>query len=411
MRVNGNCKWLVIVLLLAFVSVFFAGCIGGAACENTPNPEDAKTGYRTVTDSRGVEVQVPENIERVVTVSDALVEGTMFALGVDDKIVGIGSACISKDFEYSYPLDNGSFVNGTGGRDVVKVLSSRVSEQPAVIQSGTAMNYETLASLDPDLVIIRVGSCAIQRADDEKTIQTIETIESLGIPVLVLYSPNCYEQPSPGTISDEVVILGELFENRETAERIGSYLLSQLALIEGRTQDIPESDKPAVLSLGLSPRERAKGGAGNAHGLKTTEGYIIENIINAKNAFREDGRLTVSTEQLLAMDPDVIVLCTSRGYHPPGELYEASYYSSLRDLSAVRNHRVTALPWTPCNHAMRLEYPIDMMVIAKAAYPDRFDDINLDEWLLDFYENVYGVDEGTAKSLRTAQWMDWCIDE
>jgi len=49
-------------------------------------------------------------------------------------------------------------------------------------------------------------------------------------------------------------------------------------------------------------------------------------------------------------------------------------------------------------------------VIAKAAYPGRFADIDLGEWLLDFYKNVYGVDDGTAKALRSAQWMDWCVE-
>lgn len=37
---------------------------------------------RTVVDSRGVEVQVPVQIDRVVTISDGLIESVMFVLGV-----------------------------------------------------------------------------------------------------------------------------------------------------------------------------------------------------------------------------------------------------------------------------------------------------------------------------------------
>ncbi|MFA5269164.1 MAG: ABC transporter substrate-binding protein [Methanoregula sp.] len=364
---------------------------------------------RTITDSRGVQVTVPKNITRVVTVSDAMIEGTMTALGVDDKIVGIGSSCIPQDFSYSYPLDNGGFVNGTGGRDIVKVLSPKVAGMPAVIQSGTAMNYETLAGLKPDVVILRIGDCALQKKDDEKTPQTIERIESLGIPVIVLYSPNCYDKPNPKQISGEIRILGRLFEREEKADRIAQYLESQLVFVENRTKDIPDSEKQSVISLGLSPQIRAQGGAGNVHGLKTTESSIIEDIVNAKNAYRTEGRLLVNTEQLLVMNPDAIVLCTSMGYHPPGELFNATYYKPLRDLNAVKNKRVSALPWSPCNCAMRLEYPIDVMVIAKTTYPDRFSDVKLDEWLLEFYKNVYGVNDEKAKELRTAQWMDWTV--
>lgn len=402
--------WKVLILVSLFsILLLSAGCIGSTS-ESGASMTVQGGEFRTVVDSRGVEVKVPLKIERVVTVSDGLIEGTMFALGVDDTIVGIGSSCIPKDFEYSYPLDDGGFVNGTGGFNVVKVLAPHVAEQPTVIKSGTAMNYETLSFLNPDVVILRIGCCAIQEKDDENTIQTIQTIESLGIPLVVLYSPNCYEQPQPKTISEEITILGSVFDKEEEAKRIGSYLESQISLVEERTQDIPESDKPTVMSFGLSPIERRNGAAGNVHGLKTTEGFIIENVVHAKNAFRGDGRMTVSTEQILALDPDVIVLCTSRGYHAVGELYNATYYASLHELSAVKNHQVTSLPWTPCNCAMRLEHPIDVMVIAKAAYPERFSDIELDEWLLDFYMNVYGVDDATARKLRSAQWMDWCVE-
>lgn len=51
----------------------------------------------------------------------------------------------------------------------------------------------------------------------------------------------------------------------------------------------------------------------------------------------------------------------------------------------MKNQRVYA-PWTSYNRAKRLEYPIEAMVIAKAAYLDRFADIQLHEWILEFYQ-------------------------
>ena len=119
----------------------------------------------------------------------------------------------------------------------------------------------------------------------------------------------------------------------------------------------------------------------------------------------------VSPEHVLALDPDVIVLPTDWGYHPPRELYDAPYYQNLQELKAVKNRRVMALPWSPCNCDKRLEYPIDVMVMAKAAYPERFEDVDLGEWLLQFYQNVYDVDVKTAEGLRTAQLMDWTVEE
>ena len=107
------------------------------------------------------------------------------------------------------------------------------------------------------------------------------------------------------------------------------------------------------------------------------------------------------------MDPDVIILPTDYGYHPVRELYEAPYYQNLKDLKAINNHRVTSLPYTPYDCGKRLEYPLELMVIAKAVYPDLFSDIDLNKWLISYYEGLYGIDEKTAEGLRSVQWMDW----
>ncbi|WP_281175274.1 hypothetical protein [Methanogenium cariaci] len=182
-----------------------------------------------------------------------------------------------------------------------------------------------------------------------------------------------------------------------------------------RTQDVSKGEKPTVLIFGLSPMHRTETAAGIAWGLKTTESYLIEEIINAKNAYRSNtgSFQVVSTEQVLSMNPDVIILGTAAGgYHPPPEeLYCATYYTHLRELSAVQNHRVTALPFAPRNAAQRLEYPLDLMVMAKTVYPDRFEDVKMDEWMLAFYREVYGVDENIAKEICAAQLMNWCIEE
>ena len=44
-------------------------------------------------------------------------------------------------------------------------------------------------------------------------------------------------------------------------------------------------------------------------GINTPESYIIENIVNAKNAYRGKGnRVILSSEQVYAVDPDTVRL-------------------------------------------------------------------------------------------------------
>ena len=400
---------LIITMILAAMAIMCTGCTDQPGMTNVSG-EDEK--YRTITDSRGEEVRVPADIERVVTISDGLVEGVMTVLGEEDKIVGVGSSCIQRNFNYTYPTATGESYEYKDGMNPVTYLNREwIMNITRVGESGSAINYETLAGLNPDVVIIRVGSCTMRSMDDEGVQKSIRTIESLGIPVVVLKAHPCFDEPDLTTISDEIKIIGSVFGKEEEASELADYLESLVDGIYERTKDIPESEKPTVLVFGASPKSRQNGGAGNVKGTDTIESYFIEEIVHAKNAHQEDGNsVIVSAEQVLAINPDVIVLGTSSGYHPPEELYSAPYYQNMQEILAVKNRRVASFPWEPCNCAKRLEYPIDIMVIAKAAYPELFEDIDLEDWLIDFYMNVYSVDEPTAKELLSAQWMDWCID-
>jgi iron complex transport system substrate-binding protein len=375
-------------------------CLQGAA-------EDT----REVIDSRGVAVTVPEQINRVVTIDDGLVEEMMTVFGVQNKLVGLGSEVIPRVWEFSYPSIKGENFTLHNGMHIVNYLDPQIKDLPVVARAGTGVvNYEALAGLDPDVVILRLGDCTFANKDDENTKKFLESMKSLGIPLIVLYAPTSLDNPNVQGITKEILILGDLFQQKDKAQKTAEYLENTLKLVQERTENISDQEKVSVLMLGLSSRARDKGGAGFVHGQNTLESYFIEDIVHAKNVCQEKTATfsqPFSAEQILAMDPDVIVLSTAHGYHPPEELYEAPCYQSLQDMRAIKEKKVAALPWTPVNCAKRLEYPIELMVIAKTAYPERFQDINLGQWILDFYQEVYGVDLDTAKALRSVQFMDW----
>jgi len=399
-----------LVSALCLTCVIAAGCGGG----DTSQSPEATPEYRTITDMRGVEVQVPADISRVVDLSDGFTAGIMTILGEADKIVGLGSHCPQKVYTYDYEAIGDQSYTYADGVNPVLYLNPSFGDLPALTTYGQATNYETLASLDPDVVILRVGSCyADDNSGDEEVLnRKIRTIESLGIPLVLLYGPPSFEEPTVSGLTEEIRIVGQVFGKEDKALEVASYLESVVQMIRDRTAGVSEGDKPQVLMFGLSPEAREGGGAGTAHGVDTIESYFLEDIVNARNAFDGVGSFSVlSTEQVLALNPDVIILPTAWGYHPPSEVYTAPYYQNLQELDAVKNRRVVALPWTPCNCAKRVEYPIEVMIMAKACYPELFEDIKVHEWVLEFYQNVYGVGEETAKGLRSAQWLDWTVEE
>jgi len=374
----------------------------------------ATAGRRTVIDSRGVEVQVPVDVQRVITISDGLIEGVMTVLGVQHTLVGIGSKCLQDVDTYAYDVGDGQTLTLSGGVNTVTKLNPWMKDLPLVADYGVAPNYETLARLNPDVVIMRMGSCSLwledptAMSDDENITKTVEMIHSLGFPLVVLYGPNMFATPDLFTISREINIIGRVFGREEKAAALADFLEQQVQLVKERTSGIAEKDKPRVLYFGLSPEARKEGGAGNTIGLDSHESFIIENIVNARNAFNKPGSWKlISAEQVLSINPDVIILPTDWGFHPPRELYASPYCRNLKDLKAVKERRVASLGYTPCDCAKRLEYPIEAMIIAKTTYPGRFADIELEPWLIDFYQKVYGVSRQTAYQLLSAQWLDW----
>lgn len=371
----------------------------------------AFAGTRAVTDMRGKTVAVPEDPKRVVTIDDGFVEAVMTHLGVIGKVAGIGSWSMKRDYRYQFETASGGKYEHRGW-NTMKFLHPWLDDLPCVNSpQGNVINFETLAKAEPDLVILRVGDCTVSAGNTEGAKKTIDTIEALGLPLITLYSPTCYGGEDMSTMKTEMGVIGEVFGQKEKAETLADRLAAVETMIRERTAGIPEGERTRLLYFGLSPTIRNKGGSGSAWGVDTPESYIIEKVAGARNAYAGKGRgVSMSAEQVYALNPDVIVLPTANGYHPPRELREAPYYANLAELKAVKEKRVYAMPWTPMNCSRRLEYPLDMLIIAKAAYPDRFKDVGVHAFALQLYKDLYGVDDATAGDLASTQLLDWMLE-
>jgi iron complex transport system substrate-binding protein len=360
---------------------------------------------------RGVEVTFPNDPKTIATIDDGFVEGVFTYLGVIDRVKAIGSWSMKRDYQYDFETADGQKYDHSGW-NTMKFLHPWLNDLPCFNSpQGDILNFETLAQAEPDLVIMRVGDCTVGEDDQARITKTSETIEALGLPLVVIFAPGYYQKAELATLKDEMSVLGDIFGQKEKGEKLADYLAETEKMIRKRTQDIKEDEKSTLLYLGLNPDLRQQGAVGAVYGVNTPESYIIETVVNAKNAFTSQGYgIPLNLEQIYALDPDVIILPTYNGYHPPREIYETAYFANLSELRAIKNKRVYAMPWTPMNCARRVEYPIDMLIMAKAAYPERFKDINVYDFLLTFYKNVYAVDEKTAEGLRSTQILDWMKD-
>ena len=352
---------------------------------------------KTIVDMTDRTVTLYRPPERVAPLSNTFIEEVMCVFGVEDRSVAVSACCCRDNSSYDYTY-KGEHYTFTGASYPSDVLYPKFLELPYVGRLDSGINYETLATAKPELVIIRMTCCA----SEENVKRAAKVIESMGIPVVVIKDPSNYEDQREDIIYKEIAVLGEVFDKQREAQQSIDRMDEVVETIKERTKDIPEDEKPTVLYFGLSRKAREEGGVGNVQSIDALESEFLENIVNAKNAFRGMGRQIMSSEQVLALNPDVIILPTSHGHHPPTELYESEHFKNIQEVKAIKEKRVCSLPATSCR-SERLEFPIELMIEAKCCYPERFADIDISEWSSDYYKEIYGIEDDKVEEIKLAQ--------
>lgn len=241
----------------------------------------------TVTDDNGVSVTVEAEPMRIVSTAPASTE-TLFALGLGDRVVGVSSLC-------DYP---------TEVADITKVGDF----QP---------NTEAIMALSPDLVVGYSGNE-----------EALAPIQDAGCPVIIF---------NPATLEG-------VYANITTLGAVTSKTAEAAALVETIKAEIAEVGKTAA-ATGDKPRV--------FYGLDNTlwtcgpgsfvdEMLSLSNCVNIGSADMPEGVAAqayyqLTPEQLVATDPDVILLPTSSGYSSAEEFTGDSRFAGL---SAVKQGRV-----------------------------------------------------------------------
>ncbi len=392
-------KWLAMLLAICMMTSALAGCgaskpaapaDSGAVQEDTvpetpANQEDASS-TKVVTDMRGKEVTIPADPQRVAIFDKGFLVQSMRALGVLDKICATGGLIT----EIGDPEQRDSMY-----------LFPEIMELPIVGYPTDAVDFETLAAAAPDLVILRNSEYI---KDSEITADAINKIENdLGLPLVVINGPGCYDVAKLEHQYEGLAVLGEVFDKQERAEEIVAYMKEQVALVQERTASIADADKPSVMYIGL----RNDNGVGVVWGENFGDAKFSTEYANIKNVYEESARTQMSAEQIITLDPEVIILCTNSVRPNPDILTTDPTYENLKDVSAVKNGRVTSIGLLTWWGDFRLEFPTILLIAAKSAYPEQFEDINVSEWLDEYHQALYGLDDAQAQRIKEIQQLDW----
>ena len=107
-------------------------------------------------------------------------------------------------------------------------------------------------------------------------------------------------------------------------------------------------------------------------------------------------------EQIYAWNPDLIFMTNFNTYYPD-DLYNNTVEGyDWSAVDAVKNQRVYKMPlgmyrsYTP-----GVDCPVTLLWMAKTAYPEQFEDVDVIEQAKKYYKEVFGIDltDEQAKSI------------
>ncbi len=360
-----NARGLALLLALLLLTGVFAGCgqnadpgqSGGESVSTGQSAgsqgESPVSGEREITDMAGRTMTVPEEIDTVF--STGPVAAIYLYTLVPDKLLG-----------WNYELN-----------DIEKsIILEQYHDLPNFGQ-GDAVNYEAVIAAGPTIAL-NVTSINEGSMDESDALA-----QQLGVPV-VMVSSDLLDAP------EVYRFMGELFGVEEQAEALAAYAQETFDAISGL--DIPQEEKVRIYyGNGEDSLETAP--AGSSHG------QIIDlvNAVNVADLELGDGsRVQISAEQLLAWDPDVIIV---NGEPKSNMTGGAAAQAILEDpmfatLKAVKNGAVYGTPNAPFSWVDRPPGPnriIGMRWLSGLIYPDYLN-FDVDEEVREFFQLFYHVE-------------------
>lgn len=353
-----------LALLLCFVmtvSLFAGYSETKAASEETTQSEEQtetqETGEtREITDMAGRKVTVPaaEDIESVF--STGPVAAIFMYMVAPDKLLG-----------WNYELN-----------DVEKSIILEKYHDLSNFGMGDAINYEAVIAANPTIAL-NCGKINDAMVSDCDTLS-----KSLGIPVIAVDN-------ELNNSAEAFRFMGELLGVEDHAEELAEYsekIFTDIASLA----DIPEDEKVSVyFGNGEDSLETAPRGSQHAQILDAV------NVTNVADLELGDGsRVQISAEQLLAWNPDVIVVngepkADKSGNSAAEDILSNPDYASLK---AVQDNKVYGTPNAPFSWVDRPAGPnrlIGMRWLSAVVYPE-YIKCDVNEEIREFFNLFYHVD-------------------
>lgn len=248
-------------------------------------------------------------------------------------------------------------------------------------------DYETLANLKPDLVILY---------NKPNRDESFDKFDAIGVPVICL---DCFNKES---LDESVKILGEIFNERDNAKGLLDWYHGYIDLIRERTVNLDFGERPKTLFYSnpdyYYPNVRARNKNSGDHWMIVDAGG--NNL--GENLNSTTGSSEVDREWVMSQNPDVIIGSINQAINKSGysadEDLAISYMrtmhekivsdEAIKETDAVANKRVYLICGDLNTGPMQAAGTAFM---AKILHPELFEDINPEMILREYLEKWQGI--------------------
>ncbi len=240
-------------------------------------------------------------------------------------------------------------------------------------------NPEQILSLKPDVIF----------AYSEREEWCSQIQEKTGIPVVGIYT-----DPNSATSCFETYRLaGKVIGKEERAEELIKFSKDKFEDLQGIISQITDDEKPKVHLSFWSSITSSPGS------------YYPVDLAGGLNVINSESSVTVSKEQVIAWNPDVILI------HGPTAPHSLSIEEVLSDpdlqtINAVKNEQVYYtkghfIGWDPATGLVEAFY------MAKLFHPDEFEDLDVEAEGNTILERFYGVEGLYTWMLENSDLHRW----
>lgn len=327
--------------------------------ETESSSKEATKGTRIIKDQLGFDVELPpaKDIKRIA-IHKLLPLPSVYAVYKGGNVDGL----------ISMPPDS---LNAAKNSILAKYAPDILNVSIDYYKGGE-LNMEELLKLKPDVVFYAGG-------EEERQQFVNAGIPAVGFSTVTPNGPNTIE-----TLNAWISLMEQVFEEGSKVTGITEYAKEAQDEINKRLADIPEDQRKKVLMIGhYSDTNFTLGGFSN-YWISVTRG------INVGKGTQGN----VNMEQVYSWAPDIMFISTLSDFFPEdfynNTTVEGADWSGV---PAVINKQVYKFPlgmhrwWPPSTDA-----PLSLWWIAKTTYPEKFEDINMDEKIKEYYKKFYGMD-------------------